>query len=58
MNTRARSRASGGTPLKGARRVVVKVGSALLVDQQSGRLNRASLGLLLMSDRPGKHTPQ
>jgi len=47
MNTRARSRASGGTPLKGARRVVVKVGSALLVDQQTGRLNRAWLETLV-----------
>jgi glutamate 5-kinase len=47
MNTRARSRPSGGTPLKGARRVVVKVGSALLVDQQTGRLNRAWLETLV-----------
>jgi glutamate 5-kinase len=47
MNARARSRVSGGSPLKGARRVVVKVGSALLVDQQSGRLNRAWLETLV-----------
>jgi glutamate 5-kinase len=47
MNTRAKSRATGGTPLKGARRVVVKVGSALLVDQQTGRLNRAWLETLV-----------
>jgi glutamate 5-kinase len=47
MNTRAKSRAAGGTPLKGARRVVVKVGSALLVDQQTGRLNRAWLETLV-----------
>jgi glutamate 5-kinase len=47
MNARARSRASGGTPLKGARRVVIKVGSALLVDQQTGRLNRAWLETLV-----------
>jgi glutamate 5-kinase len=33
--------------LKGARRVVVKVGSALLVDQQTGRLNRAWLETLV-----------
>jgi glutamate 5-kinase len=47
MNTRAKSRGAGGSPLKGARRVVVKVGSALLVDQQSGRLNRAWLETLV-----------
>jgi glutamate 5-kinase len=47
MNTRAKSRGAGGTPLKGARRVVVKVGSALLVDQQTGRLNRAWLETLV-----------
>ena len=35
------------SPLKGARRVVVKVGSALLVDQQTGRLNRAWLETLV-----------
>lgn len=47
MNARPRTRASSGTPLKGARRVVVKVGSALLVDQQTGRLNRAWLESLV-----------
>ena len=47
MNARAKSRGTGVTPLKGARRVVVKVGSALLVDQQSGRLNRAWLETLV-----------
>jgi glutamate 5-kinase len=47
MNTRMKSRGAGGTPLKGARRVVVKVGSALLVDQQTGRLNRAWLETLV-----------
>ncbi len=36
-----------GTPLTAARRIVVKVGSALLVDQQSGRLNRAWLETLV-----------
>ncbi len=39
------SRARG--PLAGARRVVVKVGSALLVDPRSGRLNRAWLETLV-----------
>jgi glutamate 5-kinase len=42
---------SGGSkargPLAGARRVVVKVGSALLVDPRSGRLNRAWLETLV-----------
>ncbi|MGH8308317.1 MAG: glutamate 5-kinase [Steroidobacteraceae bacterium] len=35
------------SPLATARRVVVKVGSALLVDQQHGRLNRAWLETLI-----------
>jgi len=35
------------SPLTSARRVVVKVGSALLVDQDSGRLNRAWLETLV-----------
>ncbi len=35
--------ASSQSPLAAARRVVVKVGSALLVDQDSGRLNRSWL---------------
>ncbi len=35
------------TPLSAARRVVVKVGSALLVDAKTGRLNRAWLGTLI-----------
>src|SRR5215470_7043204 len=34
-------------PLQKARRVVVKVGSALLVDQETGRLNRAWLETLV-----------
>jgi glutamate 5-kinase len=38
---------SFATPLTQARRVVVKVGSALLVDQDSGRLNRAWLETLI-----------
>ena len=36
-----------GLPLPQARRVVVKVGSALLVDQESGRLNRSWLETLI-----------
>jgi glutamate 5-kinase len=35
------------TPLSAARRVVVKVGSALLVDARTGRLNRAWLATLI-----------
>ncbi|HEX4376636.1 MAG TPA: glutamate 5-kinase [Steroidobacteraceae bacterium] len=35
------------TPLANARRVVVKVGSALLVDAKTGRLNRAWLATLI-----------
>ena len=35
------------SPLGSARRVVVKVGSALLVDQRNGRLNRAWLEALV-----------
>jgi glutamate 5-kinase len=41
------SRGSNRSPLATARRVVVKVGSALLVDQRLGRLNRAWLEALL-----------
>jgi glutamate 5-kinase len=41
------SRVSNRSPLGTARRVVVKVGSALLVDQRLGRLNRAWLETLL-----------
>jgi glutamate 5-kinase len=37
----AARRPSSDSPLTSARRIVVKVGSALLVDQESGRLNRA-----------------
>jgi glutamate 5-kinase len=46
MQSRTRSRTSD-SPLVQARRVVVKVGSALLVDQQTGRLNRAWLETLV-----------
>ncbi len=35
------------SPLSSARRIVVKVGSALLVDQETGRLNRAWLETLV-----------
>src|SRR5450755_4096288 len=35
------------SPLGAARRIVVKVGSALLVDPQSGRINRGWLETLL-----------
>lgn len=40
-------RSSVSSPLDKARRVVVKVGSALLVDQESGRLNRSWLETLI-----------
>jgi glutamate 5-kinase len=49
MNVK-RAAASGsapGSPLGAARRIVVKVGSALLVDPESGRLNRAWLESLI-----------
>ena len=44
MSTR---RPSSESPLTAARRVVVKVGSALLVDQETGRLNRSWLESLI-----------
>jgi glutamate 5-kinase len=44
MSTR---RPSSESPLAAARRVVVKVGSALLVDQETGRLNRSWLESLI-----------
>jgi glutamate 5-kinase len=40
-------RAAAASPLASARRIVVKVGSALLVDQETGRLNRAWLETLV-----------
>ncbi len=46
MHGRSRTRTAGPSLLAEARRVVVKVGSALLVDQGSGRLNRAWLEAL------------
>jgi glutamate 5-kinase len=47
MAPRKTSDASGSNPLRQARRIVVKVGSALLVDGNSGRLNRAWLESLI-----------
>lgn len=47
MQQRTRHRAAGPSLLSEARRVVVKVGSALLVDQDSGRLNRVWLEALV-----------
>jgi glutamate 5-kinase len=47
MAARKISEASVSNPLRQARRVVVKVGSALLVDGKSGRLNRAWLESLI-----------
>jgi glutamate 5-kinase len=47
MQSRTRHRAASPSLLSEARRVVVKVGSALLVDQDSGRLNRAWLEALV-----------
>jgi glutamate 5-kinase len=46
MQGRTKSRTPAISRLADARRVVVKVGSALLVDQSSGRLNRAWLEAL------------
>jgi glutamate 5-kinase len=46
MQGRTKNRTSAVSRLAEARRVVVKVGSALLVDQGSGRLNRAWLEAL------------
>ncbi len=43
----AARRPSPDSPLLAARRVVVKVGSALLVDPDAGRLNRSWLGSLI-----------
>jgi glutamate 5-kinase len=40
-------RTSASSPLASARRIVVKVGSALLVDQETGRLNRVWLETLV-----------
>ncbi|MEO7775335.1 MAG: glutamate 5-kinase [Steroidobacteraceae bacterium] len=47
MQAKSKLQARSTTPLTQARRVVVKVGSALLVDQQSGRLNRTWLESLV-----------
>ena len=43
----ARKSITAATPLSQARRVVVKVGSALLVDGRTGRLKRAWLKTLI-----------
>ena len=40
-------RSDSASPLVQARRIVVKVGSALLVDPESGRINRAWLETLV-----------
>ena len=47
MQNRNRTRGSADSPLTNARRVVIKVGSALLVDPNSERLNRAWLESLV-----------
>ncbi len=47
MQIRNKTRPAAASPLTTARRIVVKVGSALLVDQQTGRLNRAWLESLI-----------
>jgi glutamate 5-kinase len=46
MQARTKARSAGLSRLVEARRVVVKVGSALLVDQNTGRLNRTWLEAL------------
>ena len=51
MHAKNKSRATGLSPLASARRVVVKVGSALLVDAETGRLNRAWLKSLVLDLR-------
>jgi glutamate 5-kinase len=47
MQSRSHNRSAGPSLLTEARRIVVKVGSALLVDQVSGRLNRSWLEALV-----------
>ena len=47
MQAKNRTRSAAASPLATARRIVVKVGSALLVDQATGRLNRAWLETLI-----------
>ncbi|MDQ2640140.1 MAG: glutamate 5-kinase [Pseudomonadota bacterium] len=51
MHKRSQSRSASPSLLTEARRVVVKVGSALLVDQVSGRLNRSWLEALVQDLR-------
>ena len=47
MQAKNRTRSAAASPLATSRRIVVKVGSALLVDQDTGRLNRAWLESLI-----------
>ncbi|MGC4030100.1 MAG: glutamate 5-kinase [Steroidobacteraceae bacterium] len=47
QRSRSAAASSAVSPLARARRIAVKVGSALLVDPQSGRLNRAWLATLV-----------
>jgi glutamate 5-kinase len=47
FRTMSGHRSSPESPLVSARRIVVKVGSALLVDQETGRLNRSWLETLV-----------
>jgi glutamate 5-kinase len=47
MSARKSTETSASNPLRQARRIVIKVGSALLVDGKSGRLNRAWLESLI-----------
>lgn len=47
MTARKSTETSASDPLRQARRIVIKVGSALLVDGKSGRLNRAWLESLI-----------
>ena len=47
MPARKSTETSASDPLRQARRIVIKVGSALLVDGKSGRLNRAWLESLI-----------
>jgi glutamate 5-kinase len=47
MSARKSTEATASNPLRHARRIVIKVGSALLVDGKSGRLNRAWLESLI-----------
>src|SRR6478736_4816314 len=50
MQSRTKSRTSGNSRLAEARRIVVKVGSALLVDQGSGQIRLAHAYKELLED--------